>query len=73
MTFFIIEVLNFLLFVVISKWYKLCKRDDVVPYHMFADNFFKKNQILKQEYLQAMEDAFGRTSTINDSEGDSVS
>ena len=39
---------------------------------MFAENYFEKNQMLEQEYLQAMDNSFGRTSTINDSEGDSM-
>ena len=63
---------NFLLFVAVSKWYKLRKRDDIVPYHMFAENYFEKNEILEQEYLQAMDDAFGGTSTIIDCEDKSV-
>ena len=72
MTYFIIAVLNFLVFVAISKWYKLRRRDDIVPYHMFAENYFEKNQILKQEYLQSMDDTFGETSTIIDTESNSV-
>ena len=59
MTYFIFAVLNFLLFVAISKKYKLCRRDDIVPYHMFAEKYFEKNQILKQEYIV---DTFGGTS-----------
>ena len=43
MTYFIIAMLNFLLFAAISKWYKLRKRDDIVPYHMFAENYFEKS------------------------------
>ena len=65
-------MLHFLLFAAISKWYKLRKRDDIVPYHMFAENYFEKNEILEREYLQAMDDAFGRTSTIIDCESNSV-
>ena len=44
----------FLLFVIISKWYKLRKRDDIVPYHMFAEDYFEKNYKLEQQYLLRM-------------------
>ena len=70
--YFMTSMLNLLLFVAISKWYKLRKRDDIVPYHMFAENYFEKNQILEQEYLQAMDDALSRTSTTTDIESDTV-
>ena len=31
------------LFALASKWYKLRKRDDVIPYHMFAEDQFESN------------------------------
>ena len=70
MTYFIIALLNFLFFLTISKWYKLRRRDDIVPYHMFAENYFEKNQILEQEYLQAIRDALDKTSSRTDSQID---
>ena len=33
----------FVIFVLLSKWYKLRKRDDVIPYHMFAEDQFESN------------------------------
>ena len=41
----------FILFVVICKWYKLRKRDDIVPFHMFAEDYFEKNYKLEEKYL----------------------
>ena len=32
----------FILFVCLSKWYKLRKRDDIVPIHLFAEDYFEK-------------------------------
>ena len=43
-----------------SKWHKWHKRDDSVPKHMFSEMHYEKNQMLEQEYLQSMDDAFGR-------------
>ena len=50
MTYFIIVMVDILLLVAISKWvYKLHKRNDIVPYHMFAENYFEKDQMLEWE------------------------
>ena len=45
----------FILFVIVSKKYKLRKRDDIVPYHMFAEEYFEKNYELERQYLLHME------------------
>ena len=45
----------FILFVIVSKRYKLRKRDDIVPYHMFAEEYFEKNHELERQYLLRME------------------
>ena len=47
----IVTFVIFVVFVIISKWYKLRRRDDVVPYHMFAEEYFEKNYKLEQQYL----------------------
>ena len=41
----------FVLFVCISKWYKLRKRDDIVPIYMLAEDNFERNYFLEQRYL----------------------
>ena len=32
----------------------------IVPYHIFSEMYFEKTHMLEQEYLQAMDDPFGR-------------
>ena len=49
-------VIIFILFVLVSKWYKLRKRDDIVPIHMFAENYFEKNYEQERRYLQQHSD-----------------
>ena len=43
------------LFVVVSWRYKLRKRDDVIPYHMFAEKYFEKNykqrRVLQRNFI----------------------
>ena len=39
-----------LLFVVVSWRYKLRKRDDVIPYHMFAENYFETNHVQRRVF-----------------------
>ena len=34
--------------VLASKWYKLRKRDDVIPYHMFVEDQFESNYAQKR-------------------------
>ena len=38
----IITAVYLILFVCFSKWYKLRKRDDIVPIHLFAEEYFEK-------------------------------
>ena len=52
MTFLIIMLATLLLFVFVSKWYKLRQRDDIVPFHSIAENYFEKNYYLEQRYLK---------------------
>ena len=46
--------LAFILFVFISKRYKLRKRDEAIPYHMFAEDYFENNYRREREYLKQM-------------------
>ena len=55
MVFAAVVFLAFILFVFISKWYQLRKRDDVVPYHMFAEDYFENNYCREHEYLKHMD------------------
>ena len=55
-TYFIVAMAVFILYVLISKWYKLRKRDDIVPIHMLAENYFEKNYEQEQRYLQQYHD-----------------
>ena len=54
--YFILMTAIFSLYVLISKWYKLRKRDDIVPIHMLAENYFEKNYEQEQRYLQQYND-----------------
>ena len=48
-----VVILAFLvIFMFLSKWYKLRKRDDVIPYHMFAENQFESNQKEERKWLK---------------------
>ena len=42
----------FISFIFLSKRYKLRKRDDVIPYHMFAENEFESNYKRERKYLK---------------------
>ena len=42
----------FVMFVFVSKWYKLRKRDDVIPYHMFAEDQFESNYRQECDWLK---------------------
>ena len=44
--------LGLLVFALVSKWYKLRKRDDIVPFHMLAEQYFEKEHLLYNNYLQ---------------------
>ena len=51
-----------ILFVCFSKCYKLRKRDDIVPIHLFAEEFFEKElegrRRLENERFQFQQDAY---------------
>ena len=50
----------FVLFVCIAKWYRLRKRDDIVPFYLLAEDNFERNYRREQRYLQRMDrDATG--------------
>ena len=53
---FILATAVFTLYVLISKWYKLRTRDNIVPIHMLAENYFEKNYEQEQRYLQQYHD-----------------
>ena len=42
----------FVMFLFVSKWYKLRKRDDVIPYHKFAEDQFESNYRQESEWLK---------------------
>ena len=46
---------GFVVFMFVSKAYKLRKRDDIVPYHMIAEDYFEKNYEREQQYMQQQE------------------
>ena len=48
--FAVVIFIAFILFVFISKRYQLRKRDDVIPYHMFAEDYFENNYHREREY-----------------------
>ena len=41
-----------LLFVILSKRYKLRVRDDVIPYNLFAENQFESDYKQERKYLK---------------------
>ena len=42
-----------LAFVLVAMWYKLRQRDDIIPIHTLAENYFEKNYILELQYWKA--------------------
>ena len=42
----------FVLFIFVSRRYKLRKRNDVILYHMFAENEFESNYRQERDYLR---------------------
>ena len=42
-----------IIFVITSRWYKLRKRDDIVPYHMLAENYFETNYERERAFKHA--------------------
>ena len=49
---FVLVMAGFVMFVFISKAYKLRKRNNIVPYHTIAEDYFERNYELEQEYKQ---------------------
>lgn len=43
------------MYVFVAKWYKLRVRDDIVPYHLIAEEFFEREQAYKNAYIQTLE------------------
>ena len=41
-----------IIYVFAAKWYKFRKRNDIVPFHMFAENYFEKNFKRERRYLK---------------------
>ena len=56
-------MIGFVIFVFASKAYKLRIRDDIVPYHMIAEDYFEKNYEQERAYVQKQE---GLLSSISD-------
>ena len=43
---------TFIAFLLVSKWYKLRKRNEIIPYHMFAENHFERNYERDREWYR---------------------
>ena len=50
----VIGVGVFVLFVFVSKRYKLRVRNDVIPYHLFAEDQFESNYRQERDYLKTI-------------------
>ena len=50
----VFSLASFFSFVYFSRRYKLRVRDDIVPVHKFAEDFFEKEELLRREYLKEM-------------------
>ena len=48
----VIGVLAFVLYVLVARWYKLRIRDDIVPYHTIAEEFFEKEVAQRRAFIQ---------------------
>ena len=51
--YFILGMLAFVLYVYAAKRYKLRIRDDIVPFHMIAEEYFEREQANRSAYIQA--------------------
>ena len=49
----VIIAILFVLFLFVSKWYRLRKRNDIIPYYKFAEDQFENNYRLEREYLKS--------------------
>ena len=50
-------VLAFVLYVLVARWYKLRVRDDIVPYHMIAEEFFEMEVAQRRAFIQEQNSA----------------
>ena len=50
----VITIAMFVLFVLVSRRYSLRKRNDVIPYHMFAEDQFESNYKQERDYLNSI-------------------
>ena len=53
----ILSVATFLIFIFVSSWYQLRKRDDIVPNHLLAENYLDKNYSLQKRVQQQIKDS----------------
>ena len=54
----VISVMNlgvFVLYVIVSRQHKLRQRNDIIPYHMFAENQFEGDYRKKQLYANDLD------------------
>ena len=66
----VVLVVFIVLFALASKWYKLRKRDDVIPYHMFAEDQFETNY--RQEHNWRRKEELFESLFVSDNESRSV-
>ena len=50
-----VGVFAFIVYVLVARWYKLRIRDDIVPYHMIAEDFFEKEVAQRRAFIQEYE------------------
>ena len=48
----VVTLMLLVIFLFASKWYKLSKRDDVIPYHTFAEDEFESNYRQETNWLK---------------------
>ena len=53
LTYMLIIMVGFFLFLLLSKWYRLRVRETPIPYHLFAENYTEKAIKQEREYLEA--------------------
>ena len=46
----VMSLVVFVLFAIVARRYKLRQRNDIIPYHMFAENQFESDYRQKQMY-----------------------
>ena len=72
MVFYILRCVGLLVFFVIlmcaANWYKLRKRDDVIPYHMFTEDQFESDYREERKWLNGREHLFESSSLSTESQ-----